>query len=261
MKETIQTELKEYNVESSLIFKYKSLSTLDDFSRLIDILEKQRLYLPTTSMLNDVFECPNVYIDYAVAGIGISYAEERHHPITTSVIDRYKVLSFSKTGVSPVMWAHYTGVFNGVCLVFNSANSFKYLKDVQYIDQDIEIIDGESVSIYKTIEDAIIKKHKEWSYEQETRLVLETNDDFFSFEDSDLLAIIIGHNLIQNMKHTAIFEHLIQLMKNRKKPIFKTYVSYTSGKIKFLDYKAEIQRDGSKIRNIELDYLFKHFNY
>jgi hypothetical protein len=64
-------------MDSSLIFKYKSLSTLDDFSRLIDILEMQRLYLPLISKLNDVFECPNVYIDYSVAGIGISYAERK----------------------------------------------------------------------------------------------------------------------------------------------------------------------------------------
>jgi hypothetical protein len=86
--------------------------------------------------------------------------KEKNHKITTSVIDKYRVLSFSKTGVCPVMWAHYTGVFNGVCLVFNASNSFKLLKDVKYIDQRIEIIDGESANIDEIIEEAILKKHK-----------------------------------------------------------------------------------------------------
>jgi hypothetical protein len=98
------------------------------------------------------------------------------------------------------------------------------------------------------------------SYEQETRLILETNDDFIHFEDSELHAIIIGHNLALSMKDTPIFKHLIQLIKSKKISLVKTHVSYTSGRIIFIDYDTEIQCDGSKIEEIELENLLKHFN-
>ena len=44
------------NNKPTYFFKYKAVNTLQEISRVNDIIEKNRIYMPTVDQLNDPFE-------------------------------------------------------------------------------------------------------------------------------------------------------------------------------------------------------------
>lgn len=240
-------------MKSSIIYKYKALNNIIDVNRLIDTLLFKKIYMPTVNQLNDVFECPNIYITYSVAGFSLSQANEENHPITNSYTSNFRVLSFSKIGNSPVMWAHYSGVFRGVCFAFRTSGSFKDNYDIEYVENHIQVIDGEEHNIDFEIEKALRKKYRLWEYEQETRIIVKTVEDQLYFENDDLIALIIGHKVLNEKRLLNHINRIMQIARIMNIPLLVTHVSHTTGKIKFIKLEEYGVYDGSEPRFVDIE--------
>ena len=95
------------HVRPKFVYKYKSVSTKTDFDRLLDTIEKNHIYLPNPSMLNDPMEANALQISLDGMGAGYTLACGKVHPIVEDRQNQYRVLSVSAIPNSPIMWAHY----------------------------------------------------------------------------------------------------------------------------------------------------------
>ncbi|MCM1223178.1 MAG: DUF2971 domain-containing protein [Lachnospiraceae bacterium] len=122
-------------------------------------------------------------------------------------LSKYRQLCFSKDNSPrcgyniPVMWGHYANVGNGICLVFDKSKIKRQLKpemvakDVTYVEDFSEcvLVKGDVQDfIDKKKESIFFTKTKDWSYEQEWRILVRADSEtlYLPLEDS-LIAIIM----------------------------------------------------------------------
>ena len=118
------------------LYKYVSLTTAVQISRLFDILMSHRLYFPRYTELNDPLE--GAAIDIPVggyAGSSIYKQEDREDPFIGGLKAQYRILSLSDDPCSPQLWAHYAGNYTGACLCFRTDGKFSSAKKVQYFQR------------------------------------------------------------------------------------------------------------------------------
>lgn len=259
------------NVIPKHFYKYKNFIVQNnegffvdktDLNRIIDIIKNNRIFLPTSEELNDVFECPNINIDLAVAGSSISRAMRKHHQIVKNAISQFKILSLSDSGVNPVLWAHYANKYYGICLIFEDKGSFNGAIKVQYKSIKIDTIPEEYLNdLDDKIEEYIKNKQVDWSYEREYRIIkkCETPEetDYMNFCKEEFIGIVFGHKLI-DMYNIGLYKNeLDELFKSIEKynssiKLYKTYISETEGKVILLDKDYENIDDGSELEEVIL---------
>lgn len=100
----------------------------------------------------------------------------------------YKITSLSENGESPVMWGSYAGKNTGVMIEYDIEtfeSSGLLIREVEYQEEKVDLTDiffsaisgdlAKQTSINSTITqkfmDCIFRKFKDWSYEQEVRIV------------------------------------------------------------------------------------------
>lgn len=228
-----------------LIYKYRSLTTRSDIVRYFDTLKKNRLYFPILTKLNDPFEgmlCPN---NFYVAGVSIFLAADEIYPALEEYKDNTHVLSLSEDCFSPQLWAYYCNDYQGVVLCFYTNKSFKNIKRVQYVDSSYDLGYGDEElsgeALYNALANSLLFKTSSWKYEFEWRIIGKDNsNEYFSFDQNELAAIIIGHNT-DNETVSFIRDTLPSDF-----PLFKTHPGTLSGNVHILPIDYEIQYDGSK---------------
>lgn len=104
----------------------------------------------------------------------------------------------------PAMWGHYANKGRGICLVFDKSiiekstkdkskfcsGRIKYTQDTAYIDcNKVKINTGDY--LWNNKKELFFKKTKDWSYEQEYRIIAKDVNKFFEFENDALLAVIM----------------------------------------------------------------------
>ncbi len=140
-----------------------------------------------------------------------------------AVTEQYRIYCLSKTPYNPLMWSHYSDKHQGVCLCFNvkspifsSALEVNYQKN--YPELDITNQD-DSILLNQTF----LTKADVWTYEEEFRFIgkngeteayISLNDDFLNLNQSDLLAVIVGCQML-----SPEIDRLRQLIKLRSTPI------------------------------------------
>jgi len=127
------------------------------------------------------------------------------HPNLVKSLDSqlkdFRIYSLTKRYDMPNLWALYASGHRGYCLEFqNVGELFQHAKDVAYLDPDqmeISITDPALTQGY-----FLFCKTKNWSTEEEVRLVLSRNDgrSKVRFDPKWLTRIILGKNMSEEHK-------------------------------------------------------------
>ena len=149
-----------------MIYKFRPISSEENFNRLIDIINKHRFYAASLTELSDPLE--GVY--YSI----MNRKREKLYKVITNgrKPEGLKICSFSKTYNTPVLWDYYAEQFKGVCFQVEILDnkSFEIL-EIEYGSnppninrQTPEHRQGSWHIIYKW-------KHNDWKNEKEIRLI------------------------------------------------------------------------------------------
>lgn len=207
---------QEYNKaekEPKLLFKYMSIDTTEKLCRFIKVFQDNRIYFPSVQELNDSFEGTGTQLFY--------FDKELYDSETRK---KYRVLSLSSNCFSPAMWAHYGGNRLGVCIGFykgnhlevNNKSHFKHAEEVKYVKSRNEFSCDEEAAIKRDL----FRKHEDWIYEKEWRIIDAAKDPtlnsgqadkidyYFEFDADDIACIIWGEKtedaikqLIKSVSH------------------------------------------------------------
>ncbi len=148
-----------------------------------------------------------------------------------NVVRNTPFISFSKKMDIRLMWAHYGDGYRGVVLEFqghgfNRAeeviyNSFEKLPSVLTKERLIKLLKNNTEESNSFGKDLLVKKHSEWGYEEEARLILdprgkyfeENGSKFYQFNTSALTGVYFGLkcddkdiNEIMNIKKLRFFQ-------------------------------------------------------
>ncbi len=96
--------------------------------------------------------------------------------IASIIQSKYRCLSLCRGDLSTLMFAHYADSFKGICLVYDGdLEYFKGIHKVKYTGyfqtKFIHFVDG-----VKTLKEAYTRKHREWRYENEFRILKEERE-------------------------------------------------------------------------------------
>jgi|GEM_PF-6845673 len=99
-----------------------------------------------------------------------------------------KVSCFSELCDSELMWAHYGNSLQGACLKFDTTldvDLFKHIRKVNYTNYRINDFSNKF--------DLFFTKSLHWSYEQEWRIVVDTDDEYV--RTKSCVGIILGERM------------------------------------------------------------------
>ena len=207
------------------LYKYKSLPhkkelTAEEKEQLEyckDILLNHRLFMAPRETLNDPFEGMAIPISLSICGSGSFGSLGLPHPLVEDRMNQYRILSLSANPKNPIMWAHYANNYSGVCFEFEFNNNFENIHKVSYIEHQYDTIyDPTEEEFRRAIEKSLLCKSKNWSYEEEYRLITKENKQFL--DNIKLTGIIIGHKSVWA-------KDIINWVKDKNIPIYYTLIS------------------------------------
>jgi hypothetical protein len=188
---------------TDVLYKYGSMATQEAKEHTLDILDNLRLYCASPESFNDPFECQAVISFDAPTDIknelaknhimeekpGISEMEARRlappkwqwvesngeAEFCRWLREDTGVISFSACRDDILMWSHYAGSHDGICIEFKCTDE----KHVDFLSQAHQVRYTQQrpiVNFYTTdrIEKAkafILTKAERWSYEEEWRMI------------------------------------------------------------------------------------------
>ena len=142
-----------------------------------------------------------------------------------------KISCFSEIPNSELMWAHYGNHLSGVCLVFETSRD-------EALSQKLFKMNYTPYRVVPQIGsyDFYFTKSLEWSYEQEWRMVVETEEDYLSTNACS--GIILGSKM-----SIEDFLKISCIASNCDKKIYKAYPNESKYEIDIIDWytKNEIQ--------------------
>ena len=183
------------------------LSRPEDFNDIFDavsILSKENLYeyFKESSQLNEIISLVNrVYEIYGntsthddverLKNVKMDFWVDTNNHYN-QILGEVRVACFTESHQNMPMWAHYANNHQGVCLQYNPATflnawsrerlfSVKYTKQMPDIISEILLTKKRKIT-FKTIESIVTKKHEDWRYEKEWRLILHKGH-FYSKEN------------------------------------------------------------------------------
>lgn len=238
-----------------LIFKYRTLSSITDLDRVIDIIKNNRLYLPTVMQVNDPFEGKlNIYTSYA--GYSIIKAMDEDYSAVRNCKEHTRILSLSDDCFSPQLWAYYCNDYHGVCFCFRTDGTFHSIEPVTY-PETLEEGEPQSANslemIYDMMREKLFVKQEGWRYEKEWRMVIqdsipqedeneeeeEASSPFLDYDSSEFVGIILGKKLEENLKE------MIRMITPDSVKVFETHTGALSGKVKLKEFGYIYPGDGS----------------
>ena len=226
----------------NIIFKYKPLTTRSDIIRYYDIINHQRIFYPTSLQLNDPFEGQLPSVGLGAAGGSLLKKADKEYSQIRNIRNRIHVMSLSEDCFSAQLWAYYCNNYTGVCFCFKTDQTFKDIQKVEYVDQfdtnGIDIIpDLETVE--QVLLNRVYQKTIGWKYENEWRMIrLSQNTEYLYFDERELIALIIGHNIDKET------EQFILNTVPDNLPVYKTYPGEVTGLIHLIKHNYEITYDG-----------------
>lgn len=193
-------------------------------------LQNSQLYFNDFASLNDPFELNPIIkknndgiYNYKLAGGEINVRTENPDSIITDLNNSTSICSLTTNYNNFLMWAHYAEAHTGICLKFDfkdtkirksfhalnmlipqSTNKiFEDVYEVQYTDIRPNIND-ELLSLF-------IFKSKQWSYENEFRLINLTPKKPITYQTECLISIYAGCRM-----HTENVKTIENILKTQK---------------------------------------------
>lgn len=228
-------------MKNKYLYKYKKIESAIDLTRILDIINKKRVYLPKYSELNDPYESFMNIIHTGEAGSSILYSAGERRDHVNDLFKQYGILSLTSNCRNPVMWTMYTDYYKGVCIGFenlSSAKRVKYRKE----NEKPEIINMAGLEFnQQTIIDTLMLKYDTWKYEDEYRII--SKQMYLDVKDN-IKFIIIGQKLNKQIKELIKDECIRNGIE-----VYETCINSTCNKIIIKKYGYEIEFNGSEIKD------------
>ena len=173
--------------------------------RTISSLLDNYLWLTNPVYFNDPFDCNrNLILNYQFTN------QEKQKK--SNYFNDIGILSFTENKLSQLMWAHYTGNYNGIVLKFKG-DAFKNINIKSQFDKIKlrKVIYPKNFKIFPPFEFAkelmLFIKTNSWSYEREWRLIANLKKPYnrhLRFNSKALEEIYIGYNLFENLESKSV---------------------------------------------------------
>ncbi len=193
-------------VDDGALFHYTK------FDSFLKIIETMTLRSTPLAKMNDLNEASVEFVDWNKDFLFLNNVEKH-------IKNNCSIICFTRNymngeicelgGNHPAMWAHYAEDSNGVCIVLDEksliennkallADVFFRLQDVEYSPScapDNSITEPKYAKISdflkKNYKELFFKKHVDWSYEKETRLLIDSPEIFLNIKGA-IKYIILG---------------------------------------------------------------------
>jgi hypothetical protein len=103
----------------------------------------------------------------------------------------WNVCCFTTSPINELMWSHYADNYKGVCLEFDLTKSPELHDKIYPVEYNNATLEINSV---EELPDALFRKRKVWSYEDEWRMLTNVNGEKY-FNKEALTAIYFGCNV------------------------------------------------------------------
>ena len=242
------------------LYKYKGIQDKIDFDRIIDIIESEKIYIPTREELNDPLEGAHIPpVRYGICG-GWNYDARHQIPhYAENIINQYRILSLSADERNMQMWAHYGNNYEGVCFEFSTNGVFGKAKPVNYDEAPIgeALYEPNEEELKKVIENGYFYKSKGWESEKEYRIITDYSCSELKFDRKDILSIFIGHNVADEYR-----DILYDTCKRYNIPVYCTWFGNYDYKLYLIEIEAilnEKWQDGKDILYYEKDEAIRKY--
>ncbi|TSC65244.1 MAG: hypothetical protein CEO22_546 [Candidatus Berkelbacteria bacterium Gr01-1014_85] len=151
------------------LYKYRPLTTCEDFSRAQEILNGGKFWCTSFCNLNDPMEGVYSSNDFKSDQIKSLYKSK----------ESFSICSFSEAFSDPILWAHYAGGFRGIVIettvnresiqpaVVKKINYVETILEIQKKVIDSKVQDGEEID--KVAISILTTKLAHWKHEKERR--------------------------------------------------------------------------------------------
>lgn len=196
------------------LYKYREVN-----KRTIQIIKKLHFYFASPSSFNDPFDCNLFYKqEYTKAerekvlqefeannppirlkeikkhiGSGGHKFYEFYSEKNKIMVENCGILSLSKTHKNITMWSHYANNHKGIVFelkVEKDLDFFNLFGIVKYKEEEYELLSFTSKN--KDLEELFFTKYKDWTYEEEIRIVDYAKNGLRKFKKEVLSTIIFG---------------------------------------------------------------------
>jgi len=223
---------------TDVLYKYRSMANPQDVNYTLDILKNQRIFCAPPSSFNDPFDCRSKLTYEAPEAVKNKVAKDRlikEKPelaikeIEKLVTSRWKeieeygpedffrwlkndigVASFASHPDNLLMWSHYAGSHNGICIELSATDEshVDFISRAQPVQYRHEY---PIVNFYMTnkVEKAlahVLTKSEHWSYEHEWRIIVDSNaeDRFISLPDGLISEVFLGTRITDNNRRLIL---------------------------------------------------------
>lgn len=245
-----------------LLCKYRSVADIKSLTRVLDIINNERLYASYIKDLNDPME--GHFFDFDLKGNGYAGCQLSktygYLPLPISnIVNSLRIVSLSAIWDSPQMWAYYASNYEAVCLCFYSAKLLApHISKVIYASKR-DSVDISNINIPMEAAYAyILTKEYNWRHEHEWRIIVpnssEDDSTFINYEEGGLAAVIIG-----NRCNKQVSQCLAEICSSKQIPVYSTYTDCAELRIHCLPFGSHITYNGSPISE-QVDELLKKYN-
>ena len=216
------------NCKGDILFRYSSMASSEAKAHTLDILTNLRLYASHPTQFNDPFECAAQISFDAPLGIKNTLAAEslmKENPTMTRaeaesrapqrwqavekthlshlhswLLNNARMLSFSTVNDDILMWSHYAGRHNGICIEFRCTadkpvvDFFAKAQPVRY-QEALPRINFYTTPPLEKAEALILTKAEHWSYEREWRIILPHSSEYISLPPGIISAVYLGSRI------------------------------------------------------------------
>ncbi len=143
-----------------LAYKFRPSEKLD---KVIDIVQKKRLYCSDWSILNDPLEGYYCYSPH----------DSHRASLLTNTKKKYRICALSKTYGKRLLWSHYANGFDGVAVEVDlpTGDLGRTFYDVIYQSRHPEADLHDNQSLDEKALYILKHKHADWAYEEEVRII------------------------------------------------------------------------------------------
>lgn len=255
------------------VYKYRSMATPIDTERTLDILDNQRLYCAAPGSFNDPYEChcllefdapEDIKNNRAIEQLrhefpGLTHEEHvRMAPAKWRDLEARKrgafrnhlqrsagVVSFGGRPDIPLMWSHYAGSHDGICLEFRASTEshvdlFGQILQVRYVSAP-PVINFYSTSPQERLHAYVLTKAKHWEYEEEWRYVAPAApaNRLITVPDGLLTAVILGARISDPNRREVLKRLVIDAAAERVR-VFQAALHQATYELRFSEVVPDL---------------------
>lgn len=229
------------NKKNKYLYKYKTVKTIKDLERVIEIIETGHIYLPRYDQLNDPYESYMNIIHTGEAGSSILHHSGKRRDYINEKFKQFGILSLTSNCRNPVMWTMYTNYYEGICIGFENLKEAKKIKYRKKDEKPKNIYFNSLDMDEQELIDTLMVKYDLWEYEDEYRII--SKEKYLNIEENIKL-VILGQNLNTKIKK-LIYNECIE----NNIVVYETFINPNYNKIIIKKYGYDIQYDGSKVED------------